>query len=163
MANITRRNSREWALQFLCQAEANPGKELDSALEEFWNQQWTVKAEELERLGKEPKHLDRAPADRVAPRQLREFAETLIRGVLEHREELDGQLAAHTRNWSLYRLGTVERNVLRIAFFELLHLDTPPSVVINEAVDVAKYFSTTEAGRFINGILDSAKESLRRA
>ena len=82
--------------------------------------------------------------------------------MLEHREELDGQLAAHTRNWSLYRLGTVERNVLRIAFFELLHLDTPPPVVINEAVDVAKYFSTTEAGRFINGILDSAKESLRR-
>lgn len=163
MANITRRNAREWALQFLCQVEANPEKDLDLVLAEFWDQQCSVKDEELEKRGRRLRHLDRNPPDRVAPENLRTFTEDLVKGVLLHQEELDQKLEQYTRNWSLYRLGTVERNVLRIAFYELAYLGTPAPVVINEAVDVAKYFSTSEAGRFINGILDSAKGDFQRS
>jgi len=87
----------------------------------------------------------------------------LIRGTLEHRDECDGIITKHAKNWDLHRIATVDRNVMRLAIFEMLHRDDiPPIVSINEAVDIAKKFSTLDSGKFVNGILDKVKSELMR-
>ena len=92
-----------------------------------------------------------------------EFAEPLIRGVLEHRDDLDALMISHADNWDLNRMAVVDRNILRLAAYEMLHReDIPPVVSINEAVDIAKKFSTEESGRFVNGILDKICSELSR-
>ncbi len=94
---------------------------------------------------------------------MRVFADPLIRGTIEHLAAIDSVIARHVRNWSLERMAAVDRNVLRLAVYEMLHrLDIPPVVSINEAVDIAKKFSTHESGRFVNGILDKVKGELMR-
>ena len=94
---------------------------------------------------------------------LRVFADPLIRGALEHREALDEQIKRHALNWDLHRIAVVDRNVLRLAIYEMLHReDIPPVVSINEAVDIAKKFSTQDSGKFVNGILDKIKGELMR-
>jgi len=157
---ITRRHGREWALQMLFQAEANPTANLDHAIDMFWSQQWTCRLEEADAAGETIEESDKSPADRVAPKKIREFAEALVRGVLNHREALDEKIESYAKNWSMYRMGSVERNVLRLAFYELMYTDVPGPVLINEAVDLAKYFSTGDAGRFINGLVDKARQDL---
>lgn len=83
-----------------------------------------------------------------------EFAVTLVHGVLEHMPEIDKKLAELSVGWELQRQPAVDRNILRMAMFEILYLDyIPPSVSINEAVDLAKKYSTAESGRFVNGVL----------
>lgn len=161
----TRRQAREWALQLICQAEANPPDDLDAAIEAFWHQQWLVKRE-LERAEIAADDApDEIPADvleLVAPAAIREFAEVRMRGVLSCIPALDSALEPWLDNWDLYRLGTVERNVLRLGAWELLNCqDVPPAVAINEAVDLAKYFSSTEAGHFVNGVLDRFRKQHR--
>jgi transcription antitermination factor NusB len=85
----------------------------------------------------------------------REFAERLVRGTREHVTEIDDLLRAIARNWELRRMAVVDRNVLRMAVYELLHCDDiPPKVTINEAIELGKRFSTANSGAFINGILD---------
>ena len=94
---------------------------------------------------------------------IREFAEPLVRGVLEHREVIDERLQKLAANWDLHRMAGVDRNILRLAAFEMMHReDIPPVVAINEAVDIAKRFSTDESGRFVNGILDKLAAQLDR-
>lgn len=94
---------------------------------------------------------------------MRLFADPLIQGVLEHRAEIDAVIVKHARNWSLERMAAVDRNILRLAVFEMLHReDIPPVVSINEAVDIAKKFSTHDSGKFVNGILDKVKGELMR-
>ena len=94
---------------------------------------------------------------------MRLFADPLIRGVLEHRAQIDRVIEQHVRNWSLDRMAAVDRNVLRLAAYEMLHReDIPPVVSINEAVDIAKKFSTHDSGKFVNGILDKIKGELMR-
>jgi transcription antitermination protein NusB len=84
-----------------------------------------------------------------------EFARELVKGVLARRDELDKLLSGYAKNWSLHRMAVIDRNILRIGAFELLGAEPPPrSVVINEAIELAKRFSTAESGRFINGVLD---------
>lgn len=166
MAQITRRHGREWALQMLVQADLNPESDLETALENFWRQQYLCAHEN------DPKPLpgDEVPvnpsakpmADCVAPAKMRAFAEERVRGVLGARENIDAAIAAHAQNWDLYRLGTVERNVLRLAYWELTASDVPAPVVMNEAVDLAKYFSSAEAGRFVNGVLDKMREDIQK-
>jgi N utilization substance protein B len=91
------------------------------------------------------------------------FADTLIRGVLERRDELDEIIRKHALNWDLHRMAVVDRNVMRLGIYEMLFRDDiPPVVSINEAVDIAKRFSTEESGRFVNGILDRVKAELLR-
>ena len=91
------------------------------------------------------------------------FADKLIRGVLEHRPELDARIKQHAENWDLHRMAVVDRNILRLAIYEMLHRDDiPPVVSINEAVDIAKKFSTQDSGKFVNGILDKIKGELMR-
>lgn len=160
----TRRQGREWALQMLFQADLNPGMDLDMAIPKFWRQQWTCKVEDADDKSIELKHKESKPVeDRVAPLKIREFTEKLVRGVLGHLEEIDGKLTSYTQNWPLHRMGSVERNVLRLAFYELMYCsDVPPAVVMNEAIDLAKYFSNSDAGRFVNGVLDRLNKDLNR-
>jgi len=160
----TRRQGREWALQMLFQADLNPGLDIDMAIPKFWRQQWTCQMEEAEKqdAAAEPE-TSKSVEDRVAPQKIRLFTEVRVRGVLGHLDEIDAKLKSYTQNWPLHRMGSVERNVLRLAFYELLYCtDVPPPVVLNEAIDLAKYFSNADAGRFVNGVLDRLNKELKR-
>ena len=91
------------------------------------------------------------------------FFHRLIEGVQEHRNTIDDVIEQYSSNWKISRMSCVDRNVLRIAVFELLYCeDIPPKVSINEAIDVGKRFGTEESGAFINGILDSIRLALDR-
>jgi transcription antitermination factor NusB len=88
----------------------------------------------------------------------REFAAQLVNGVAAHREELDQVIRSVAQNWDIGRMAVIDRNVLRMAAFELFHCpDVPPKVAINEAIELGKRFSTQNSGAFINGILDKIK------
>ena len=94
---------------------------------------------------------------------VRLFADPLIRGALQYRDESDELIKKHAKNWELHRIAAVDRNILRLAIYEMLHRDDiPPVVSINEAVDIAKKFSTQDSGKFVNGILDKVKGELMR-
>ena len=98
-----------------------------------------------------------APAD--APS--RQFARELVLGVVEHRDDIDRLIREAAENWELHRMATVDRNILRLGTFELVYRrDIPPKVSINEAVELAKRYSTAESGNFVNGILDRIKSGL---
>lgn len=95
------------------------------------------------------------------PEKVREFANDLFRGTLNRLKEIDRLIQSHTKNWRLSRMAAVDRNVLRLAVFELTSdVKTPDTVVINEALEIAKKFSTNESAQFVNGILDSIKKDL---
>jgi N utilization substance protein B len=158
----TRRAARERAVQFLFQYDLNPPDDLDGALALFWESQRLVAiAEEHGRATwGQPVELPPPTAEETS---VRTFAEPLIRGTVEHRQEIDQAIQKHTKNWDLRRMAAVDRNILRLATYEMLHRDDiPPVVSINEAVDIAKKFSTEESGRFVNGILDKLKDDLMR-
>jgi len=94
---------------------------------------------------------------------MRAFADPLICGTLEHRNDLDDIIKKHAKNWDLHRMAAVDRNILRLALYEMHYRDDiPPVVSINEAVDIAKKFSTQDSGKFVNGILDKVKGELMR-
>lgn len=96
----------------------------------------------------------------VGRREAREYAAVLIRGVLALLPELDRALAEASENWSLERMSAVDRNVLRIGAWELRHAeDVPPKVAINEAIELARRFSSEDAAGFVNGILDRIRIS----
>ncbi len=156
-----RREARERAVQFLFQYDLNPPENLETALETFWtSQRRAALAGEDKATWGERIELPPPSADDAATRL---FAEPLIRGTLEHREECDEVIKKHAKNWDLRRIATVDRNVMRLAIFEMLHRDDiPPVVSINEAVDIAKKFSTHDSGKFVNGILDKVKGELMR-
>ncbi len=124
-----RRRARELALQMLYQHELS-GETPEAIQSDF--EEW-----------------------KGAPEAAQRFADELLRGTLEHLEEIDGLLARQTAHWKLDRLAAVDRNILRIAMFELLyHEETPPAVVIDEAIEIAKRFGAEESSRFVNGVLD---------
>jgi transcription antitermination factor NusB len=128
-----RTRARELALQFLYQLDLR-GPEVLSELEGF------LREEESDRTTVE-------------------FAGLLVRGTLEHRDVLDGHIRAVAQNWEISRMAVIDRNVLRLATFELLHRpDIPPKVSINEAIELGKRFSTQNSGGFINGVLDKVKD-----
>ncbi|MFH1879009.1 MAG: transcription antitermination factor NusB [Candidatus Omnitrophota bacterium] len=86
---------------------------------------------------------------------VREFTDFLVFGVSEYKNEVDALISRYAANWELSRMATIDRNVLRIATFELLHApDIPPKVAINEAIDLAKKYGDKDSGKFVNGILD---------
>ena len=87
---------------------------------------------------------------------VRLFAGELVTGAMAHREMIDALLAKHADNWALDRMAVIDRNVLRLGVFELLHVEqVPPKVAINEAVEMAKRYGGEESGKFVNGILDT--------
>ena len=92
------------------------------------------------------------------PGDARTYARHLVEGTLEARESLDGTIQSVAQNWEISRMAVIDRNVLRLATFELLMCDDiPPNVAINEAIELGKRFSTAQSGSFINGILDKIK------
>lgn len=135
----TRRKARESALQMLFAADVakTQGSVLTSC---YWNE-----------LG-EPT-LDEAT---------REFANNLAVGTLREIEKTDETIRTRAEHWRIERMAIVDRNVLRLAVYEFLFTDTPHTVVINEALEIARRFSTFEATQFINGILDAVKHDLEK-
>jgi transcription antitermination factor NusB len=106
--------------------------------------------------GIEPEEaFERATAHFELPEGARAFAKQLCCGVADRREELDRQLTAHSEHWRLERMAAVDRNVLRLAAYEILYTETPPSIVIDEAVGLARRFGAERSPAFVNGILDS--------
>ena len=142
----TRREGREWAVQLIFQLDLNPPPPnealADSLFEEFWS-------------GALRRDDDAPPPN--APPHIRAFTETLVRGVWNKRPQIDEAIETQVRNWKMERIGGVERNILRLGIYELLFAPDPQPrrVVINEAVDIAKYFCSAESGRFVNGVLDA--------
>lgn len=93
-----------------------------------------------------------------------EYARTLVRGTWTRRSEIDGLIARYARDWSVDRMAGVDRNILRMAIFEVMAVDdVPDGVAADEAVELAKTFSTGESGKFINGVLGSVIRGLRSA
>ena len=95
------------------------------------------------------------------PRGARDFARRLVLSVAVSRDELDELIRAHTHRWRLERMAAVDRNILRLAAFELMKTDTPTGVVIDEAVELARRFGDDPSPAFVNGILDALARSLR--
>lgn len=83
-----------------------------------------------------------------------DFAKELLVGVRAHRAEIDKLLSKYSANWSIKRMATSDRNVMRIAAYEMLYGETPGRVAINEAIDIAKRYGSLNSGAFVNGILD---------
>ncbi|HOK77865.1 MAG TPA: transcription antitermination factor NusB [Verrucomicrobiota bacterium] len=158
----TRREARERALQFLFQCDINPPEDFEAALTLFWESQQTAAT------GKEQTSQTRdkpAEAPLQTPDQdvIRAFANDLIRGAWQHRGKIDALITKHAKNWDLCRMAVVDRNILRIAIYEMLYReDIPPVVSINEAVDIAKKYSTEDSGGFVNGILDKIRTEILR-
>lgn len=139
-----RRRSREISLQVLFEMDVT-GVHPEEALQLYYE----LSADEEE------------PGIR-APQAARSFAEHIIRGVHVHRGEIDKLITSASEHWRIERMSVVDRNILRIALFEMLYCpDIPPKVSINEAVDLGKAFGTEESGAFINGILDHILPELR--
>ena len=156
-----RREARERAVQFLFQHDLNPPEDLEAALNHFWESQRTAAI--AEDKGNASWGKGRNPSGHRRGNGLKLFAEPLIRGTLEHRGQLDAEIKKYALNWDLHRMAVVDRNILRLAIYEMLHRDDiPPVVSINEAVDIAKKFSTEESGKFVNGLLDRIKRDLMR-
>ncbi len=157
-----RREARERAVQFLFQHDLNPPGDLERALDEFWaNQRASAIADE-----KGGAHWGQPvdlPPPTVEESETRLFADPLIRGVLENLEAIDEKIRNHAKNWDFHRIAAVDRNIMRLAIYEMLHRqDIPPVVSINEAVDIAKKFSTQDIGKFVNGFLDKIRGEVLR-
>ena len=124
-----RRRSRELALQLLYQYEMT-GATLEKMQSNF--EEWDRASEEVRR-----------------------FADDLVRGALENSARIDEYLGGQAAHWRIERLATVDKNILRLAIYELLfQKDTPPAVVIDEAIEIAKKYGAEESARFVNGVLD---------
>ena len=158
-----RHEAREWALQFLFQSEFNRAESIDEGFKLFWEHQ---DAEDPSPAAPEK---NPPPASAPPPREdrmrakARMFAEELARGVIAHHPEIDPLISRHAENWEIDRMGTVDRNAMRIAVYEMLYRnDIPPVVSINEAVELAKAYSSIESGKFVNGILDRIRKGIDR-
>jgi len=92
-----------------------------------------------------------------------EFVERLVRGVVENIAEIDRRVTLHAEHWRIERMPAVDRNVLRLAIYEMMFLETPPAVAIDEAIELARRFSGEESVQFINGVLDAAKREIESA
>jgi len=136
----TRRTAREWAIQMLTAADLNPPEDVRQFMDAYWEQ-----------------ISDLDPADggpTEARGKLKAFAEERVVGVLGSLKELDDVLVPLLDHWDLYRLGTVERMVLRMGIWEMKNTDVPKPVCINEAIDLANWFSTPKSRTLVNGVLD---------
>ena len=136
----TRRTAREWAIQMLTAADLNPPGDIRTFMDAYW--------EQISSLDEE----DGGPTE--ARGKLKLFAEERVAGVLGSLKEIDGILVPLLDHWDLYRLGTVERMVLRMGIWEMKNTDVPKAVVINEAIDLANWFSSPKSRTLVNGVLD---------
>lgn len=140
-----RRMSREIALQALYQQDLRGNQ--TSVNEEFLKKNAFLESEET-RLSAQGSAFKEDPS-------VWQYALTLVNGTILHWDEINKKIQEIAQNWSLTRMAVVDRSILRMAIYELLYQkDVPSSVVINEAIEIAKNFSTNQSGSFINGILD---------
>lgn len=132
-----RRKARESALQILFQTEFN-----DNSLEEILKQFWKNKK---------------------ADKETRVFSRTLVKNVLTHKDEIDLSIQSVSKNWRVSRMAVIDRCILRMAVCELVFdADLAPAIVINEAIEIAKKYSGTEAANFTNGILDAIRKNTEK-
>ncbi|MFQ5882707.1 MAG: transcription antitermination factor NusB [Candidatus Methylomirabilales bacterium] len=131
-----RRRAREIAVSLLYQLEFHPGK-LEEILRTFW-------------------------VDHPSSQEVQGFAEELAQGTRGHLEKIDALIAQHVEHWSLSRIALVDRNILRLATYELLfRKEIPEKVILNEAIEIAKQYGSQDSGRFVNGILDKIRAITR--
>jgi N utilization substance protein B len=127
-----RRKSRERALQILFQLEFSDSNEVPD-LDQFWKGQ---------------------------ENQNKEYAQKLVQGVMTHKKEIDSLIQSYSQNWRVSRMLLIDRNIMRLAVYELLfEEDMAVAVAINEAVELAKKFGSSESAAFINGVLDALSRS----
>jgi transcription antitermination factor NusB len=132
-----RRKAREVALQFLYQLDLHGDADPVPHAEDFW--------------ARHPLEAD-----------TRDYAEALVRGTKQYQPKADEMIGQYAEHWALERMAVVDRNILRLAVYEMLWgAEVPPKVAINEAIEIAKKFGTAESSRFINGILDRILRELR--
>ncbi|MEK6528554.1 MAG: transcription antitermination factor NusB [Nitrospirota bacterium] len=135
---MKRRRAREYALQLLFQLDVTRGKLTDKLMEDFWK-------------------------DIKEDNDVKEFANSLIRGTRENIAEIDKIIKKSAEHWSIGRMAIIDRNIIRCAAYELLYrADIPPSVAINEALEISKKYSSEDSASFINGILDKIQKSKDR-
>jgi N utilization substance protein B len=133
-----RREGRQLVVQFLYQHEHAPAFSLEEELDAFW------------------RIVECSP-------EARAFATPLIRAILPRLPELDALINRCAQNWKTDRIAPVDKNILRLALYEMHYVpEVPPVVAINEAIEIAKTMSTQESGKFVNGILDRARKDLNR-
>ncbi len=119
---------------------------------------------EIELKGVEPKTIfDNCPCTRDEE-EVNSFVRDLVEGVYRNRNEIDAVIEKHSLHWKLARMAVVDRNILRLAAYELLYLhDVPTNAILNEAIEIAKKFGTEDSGAFINGILDKVAHNRRES
>ncbi len=132
-----RRRARELALQMLFQSEFAPPSATSEMLKRF--------EEEFD-----------------VPKDVVEYADVLVQGIFLHRDKIDEAIQASSSHWKIARMALVDLNVMRIALFEIKFSASPlpPKVAINEAVEIARHYGSTDSGSFVNGILDQAAKGL---
>ncbi|MGB3861662.1 MAG: transcription antitermination factor NusB [Candidatus Aminicenantaceae bacterium] len=129
-----RRKARESTLQILFQLEFN-----DSDAEKAFRQYWK---------------------DKKATKEVKDYCRWLIKGITSHQESIDRSIQSVSKRWRLSRMPVVDRNILRMAVFELLYEeDVAPAIIINEAIEISKKFSGEQAAMFINGVLDTLRKN----
>ena len=130
-----RRKARESTLQILFQLEFDRSQP-EKAIDQYWEY-------------------------REASEEIRTFSRWLVEGILSHQEEIDTLIQSVSKHWRLSRMAVVDRNILRLAVFELLYeQDIVPAIIINEAIEIAKKYSNEEAATFVNGLLDAVRRKL---
>lgn len=138
-----RREGREAAVQFLYQLDLN-GRDLTATPLDFWS-------------------LRSAPGANLPAEKMQAFTAELVQGVSGKLTEIDERIRKLAANYELHRIAAVDRNILRVAIYEMLYCpEVPPVVSINEAIEIAKRFGSDESGRFVNGILDKVRAELTR-
>ena len=135
----SRHRARERSLQILFQWDARRDP-IDQAISAFYDGLYSEQSE------------SKPPPD--------EFVERLVRGVVDNIADIDRRLASHAEHWRIERMPAVDRNVLRLAIYEMMALGTPPAVAIDEAIELARRFSGEDSVQFINGVLDAVKREI---
>lgn len=152
-----RRMAREMAVQMLYQSDLG-GSPLPHIFNTFDLSEYLAReaaSEEKKRALPIPEEREDFTQRKKRVDEAFEYAQMLVRGTVDNRERIDGLIRGQADNWRLERMPPVDRNILRLAVFEMLHeRDTPKLVVLDEAIELAKKFGSEQSGRFVNGLLD---------
>jgi len=143
-----RRKARELAVQTIYALDYS---EMESEFREF--NQLNTYPEILNQMA-EHEHIAENHASII-------FANELIRNTIIHLEDIEAMLQKHSNNWSLERIANLDHSILRVAIYEIMFTDTPPPIIINEAIEIAKKYSSESSNKFVNGILDAIYQEIK--
>ncbi|OGF61463.1 MAG: transcription antitermination factor NusB [Candidatus Fischerbacteria bacterium RBG_13_37_8] len=132
-----RRRAREYALKMLYASDVGQFKEADECLSQFWT------------------------LSNNCPDDIKQYAETLMRGALGHLQAIDAIISEYIKNWTLERIAPIDRNILRLGIYELLYEALDEKIIIDEAVEIAKKYASADSFQFINAILDAVNKKYR--